>query len=889
MICLRLILLALCLAIAVPAQAQQGEKTTAQIAADADEDAIFELYSQGRFEEALPAAEALQTALEAAYGLHSERALLNHALLANILERVGRRDEGLEISRHVLDLWVTHHGRDHPQAQRARMNLAMALSNAHRAGEAMPYALEAFEFARGHWGPEHVTTLFFRSNVAGLMERTGEFEAALAEFRAVAEALEGASGLRAERHRANAYGHAARMAEQLGRDDEALQLFAEAVVATRAAFGNSHPALQAVLYKAGRLAAQQGHFDVASQVLLESAQLAEALYGMKSRQTNEVNAMIALLLTREGPDAQYYDIGIGLMDTVLANMEETLGRTHPALSEPLAWAATLAMEQNRWERALELARWSAEIGTSMSSPWFDALAGAEAAGKMTAVSAAEEAFEAVQSSYISVASASTSMLAQRLDFAREGVGDAARGYTDSLRRRNELQAALLANSALPVEERAADSAEILQDELRRTIARMEAFQAELAGRDPWLNGLAEGAAATAAQAREGLKPGEAVVILDVSSKAWGSSRIVVVTPDTAAWAPIPASQPELAALVERVRSGIELQIGVRAATSLKAATGEAPPAFDTEAAAELYALTFGQIASALEGVHHIYVEMRGPVSALPPQLLLRSAPTAPNPDLAGADWLIRHHAITVIPSVLSLRITALGAELGRAPEPFLGVANPDYGVPAPATNARAAQLRAGLAPLPETAGEVHAVAGAVRAGAGAVLEQAAASEAALKGRALDRFRVLYFATHGLVAGDAVGGAVLAEPALALTPGTGEDGFLTVSEIARLKLNADWVVLSACNTAVGGKPGGEALSGLAQGFFYAGARALLVSHWPVESQSAVALMTDIFARRAADPELSAAKAQQQAVLALMQQPKWSHPAYWAPFILVGDPG
>ena len=90
-------------------------------------------------------------------------------------------------------------------------------------------------------------------------------------------------------------------------------------------------------------------------------------------------------------------------------------------------------------------------------------------------------------------------------------------------------------------------------------------------------------------------------------------------------------------------------------------------------------------------------------------------------------------------------------------------------------------------------------------------------------------------------------------------------------------------------AVGGKPGGEALSGLAQGFFYAGARALLVSHWPVESQSAVALMTDIFERRAADPSLTAAEAQRQAMLAMLDHPTWAHPAYWAPFILVGDPG
>jgi hypothetical protein len=66
----------------------------------------------------------------------------------------------------------------------------------------------------------------------------------------------------------------------------------------------------------------------------------------------------------------------------------------------------------------------------------------------------------------------------------------------------------------------------------------------------------------------------------------------------------------------------------------------------------------------------------------------------------------------------------------------------------------------------------------------------------------------------------------------------DDGLLTASEVAQLKLNADWVVLSACNTAAGEKPGAEALSGFARAFFYAGARALLVSHWRIDSKAAI---------------------------------------------------
>jgi CHAT domain-containing protein len=122
---------------------------------------------------------------------------------------------------------------------------------------------------------------------------------------------------------------------------------------------------------------------------------------------------------------------------------------------------------------------------------------------------------------------------------------------------------------------------------------------------------------------------------------------------------------------------------------------------------------------------------------------------------------------------------------------------------------------------------------------------------------------------------------LAEPALVLSlpakATTFDDGLLTSSEVAQLKLNADWVVLSACNTAAAGKPGAEALSGLARAFFYAGARALLVSHWAVESEPAVKLMTTMFADIAKNPKLTTAEALQQGMIAVMEDranPDWA---------------
>ncbi len=175
-----------------------------------------------------------------------------------------------------------------------------------------------------------------------------------------------------------------------------------------------------------------------------------------------------------------------------------------------------------------------------------------------------------------------------------------------------------------------------------------------------------------------------------------------------------------------------------------------------------------------------------------------------------------------------------------------------------------------------------------------------ASESNVKTTDLSDRRVIAFATHGLVPGELDG---LTQPALALSnPAvTGEkdaDGLLAMDEILSLKLNADWVVLSACNTGSASGANEEAVSGLGRAFFYAGARALLVSNWPVETVSAKLLTTDTFRRQAADPKLARAEALRQSMRNLMQNEaakdasgkpiySYAHPAFWAAFSLVGD--
>ena len=167
-----------------------------------------------------------------------------------------------------------------------------------------------------------------------------------------------------------------------------------------------------------------------------------------------------------------------------------------------------------------------------------------------------------------------------------------------------------------------------------------------------------------------------------------------------------------------------------------------------------------------------------------------------------------------------------------------------------------------------------------------------ATEANLRSKSLSDYRILYFATHGVLPGEL---KCESEPGLVLTPPDtiattrSTDGLLDASEIAALELRADLVVLSACNTASDGgeKLGGETLSGLAEAFFHAGARSLLVSHWQVPSAATARLMIDAFKTVGADPGLSIDKALAQAQLKAIANPATAHPFFWAAFVLIGD--
>jgi CHAT domain-containing protein/tetratricopeptide (TPR) repeat protein len=350
--------------------------------------------------------------------------------------------------------------------------------------------------------------------------------------------------------------------------------------------------------------------------------------------------------------------------------------------------------------------------------------------------------------------------------------------------------------------------------------------------------------------------------------------------------------------------------------------------FDTIRAHALYKALFGQVEDLIRGKDLLIVPS-GSLTQLPFQVLVTVAPS--DVDYRATQWLVRSNALTVLPAVSSLKALRRVAKPSVAARPMLGVGNPLLnGNPADRPwEAKWAQLarekqvcpqtvwqrvaklaakhrsvtkvatRGGRAdldhlkmqvPLHDTADELCAVAKDLRLASSDILLGAKATETTLKGMNLTQYRVLHFATHGTVAGEIEG---TSEPGLILTPPAQQteldDGYLSASEVAALKLDAEWVILSACNTAAGGAHGAEALSGLARAFIYAGARALLVSHWSVDSAATVKLITSAVGAITRDAKVGRAEALRGAMLALIDngESKETHPVYWAPFVVVGE--
>ena len=187
--------------------------------------------------------------------------------------------------------------------------------------------------------------------------------------------------------------------------------------------------------------------------------------------------------------------------------------------------------------------------------------------------------------------------------------------------------------------------------------------------------------------------------------------------------------------------------------------------------------------------------------------------------------------------------------------------------------------------LAATGAEASAIADLVPADSRFVATGLAASRDAVLTADLNEYRIVHFATHGLVDSRYPGLSALA---LSQFDAKGEptNGFLRLHDIYALDLNADLVVLSGCETALGREIRGEGLIGLTHGFLYAGARNLVVSLWQVPDRATAELMTRFYGYML-NEGLRPAEALRRAQLAISSDRRWSDPYFWGAFIVVGD--
>lgn len=353
-----------------------------------------------------------------------------------------------------------------------------------------------------------------------------------------------------------------------------------------------------------------------------------------------------------------------------------------------------------------------------------------------------------------------------------------------------------------------------------------------------------------------------------------SDRVVtlVLTREGFGWGQAQTSLYGARSLIERLRASLDAGLG-----------GE--DTFDAQTAHDLYKLMFGGgVESAVRGKAKLIFPASGPLATIPPSVLVTEPPSADTP----RRYLIRDHAVAITPSLGQRAVPRERAALS-----FAGIGAPRLADP-PQDRASLrgaivdAQDVAAMPSLPGAQAELDALGAAFAGEKPLILTGEAATEEAVRAAPLRDYRILAFATHGLVSGQISG---LSEPALVMTPLAGasdaaNDGLLTASEIAAMQLAADWIILSACNTAAGEGRAAPTYSGLARAFQLAGARSMLLSHWPVRDDAANRLSVATLV--AAQDGMERSEALRRAQLAMIDDPGFGRgaaPSVWAPFVLV----
>jgi CHAT domain-containing protein len=432
-------------------------------------------------------------------------------------------------------------------------------------------------------------------------------------------------------------------------------------------------------------------------------------------------------------------------------------------------------------------------------------------------------------------------------------------------------------------------------------------------------------------------------ITDIQSKL-GSSEVIITIyttdNDTFVFVIRPNGEPDLVVLQVGIKKLEALVYEIKKSIVPNSNLLGDLPAYNFSKAYELYSLLLKPIENKLTGSKHITFVTSGPLGQIPFSILITEPFQLEKQEevlfsaYRKAPWLIKTISINTVPSVSSIVALRSNSRGFGANVAFVGFGDPLFNksqldhasIENKIQNASKADeetkldirgirvIKDGnlddkihasckieaLERLPDTADELLSLAAALNADpVRDVYLGKKASEKQVKSMDLSNRQVVAFATHALVPYDLDG---LDQPAIALSAssvtGDEEDGLLTMAEILDLKLNADWVVLSACNTGAAEGAGAEAVSGLGRAFFYAGTKAVLVSMWPVETSSAKKLTTSIFQHLKENVGMDKAQAHQMAMIELIEGhglldaegkiiASFAHPLFWAPFIIVGD--
>lgn len=488
---------------------------------------------------------------------------------------------------------------------------------------------------------------------------------------------------------------------------------------------------------------------------------------------------------------------------------------------------------------------------------------------------------------------------------------------------NQLQALskiLIRLASTPERERLQKVIDEMQRDITELASDQIALRREIHDKFPDYADLIDPQPPTPEEVQRALLPDEAVITLYSGER---KAFVWTITKSEVAFRSVQLSKEMLANDVPRILSGVDLGDGDI-------------NRFDVAASYKLYASLLAPDEAKWSGAKLINVIPHGALGQVPFAMLITGPfqKSGSKSDLPYSEmpWLIRRVAIAQQSSASGFVALRKGSHRKQEQNAFIGFGDPLFMADATPATQRAVKFRnlkvattqdetlkmveqaqqseapisttdaegrptrarafSLLAPLPDTADELKEIAQVT----GAVPDRdlflgTRATESNVKSSDLSRYRIVVFATHGLKPGELKG---LDQPALALSNPTlvedaNNDGFLTLEEVLGLKLNAEWVVLSACNTASADGDGSEAVSGLGRGFFYAGARSLLVSNWAVETVSARMLTTGLFKQQASHPDMHRAEALRQSMLDVMQtkHTDYSHPVFWAPFSLVGD--